>query len=679
MLRRCVVIFVLLSIYTGLAEADLYMARFKRDADFFAVERAGYEPIYYLGNGKWLVGNLAKTRGVDALSAERLPPQDKLSPLLKNGIPSFAVERNRAHLLLYLNPRMDYDKALAAIPDSAEVIEFDDRWWSAEVYIPLDELSNLVSSDLVVHVEPAGAPLTLFNDGVRETVKADWGQEYLRLKGKGVVVGIWDGGWVCADHKDFSGRITLGDNSHTDSHATHVAGTIASSGVQSEKCDGKPNQWRGIAPQAEIVSYSFDNSTSEYPVAASTYGIDVANNSWGIAVGDGYGSCDLLGYYDNLAQSFDGFVIDHKMVIVFAAGNMRTSNDCGIGSRGGYNSLPPPAPAKNVLTAGAINSVSDSMTTFSSWGPTDDGRIKPDLVTPGCDEDGKGYIQSTLPDGCYGGYGWCGTSMAAPALTGCAAVTVEAYKDKHKDSPLPSTIKAALVHTARDLGAPGPDYSNGFGRPNVVRSANLIKWGAVLESSLDSVSSEKVWDIELEADYPLRVTLVWDDPPAEPGAEVALVNDLELRAVSPSGETYYPYILDPSMPAANAKTGENHTDNVEQIEISDPESGTWQIIVTAEAMPYPPQSFSIACEFLAPTNCDVDRDGFLSDACNGYDCDDETTTTHPGAIENCFDAVDNDCDGQVNEGCGGDGDSDFSDDDEGSGGLDREGRGCGMF
>lgn len=675
MTRRISALFIIFALAVGVAKAQLYKAHFRESVDYFTLEKMGCEPIYYVGNGKWLIQNPTKVSRASMPSLDEVKPQDKFKFSLDGKIPSFALQRKRAHLLVYFNPRRSYEQIFSFISEKAEIVKFNERWWSAEIFIPLEKIFELALSDTVVHIEPSGAPIQLFNDRVRETVKADWSQEFLGLKGSGVVVGIWDGGWVDSSHGDFSGRITLGDSSHTDSHATHVAGTIASSGARSEACGDESKQWRGIVPVAKIVSFDFDNSTDEYPNAASTYKLDAANNSWGIAASEEYGSCYLLGYYDDLSRDFDDFVSEHDLVIVFAAGNMRSSNECSVFERGGYDSVNPPATAKNVLTAGAINSVSEEMTSFSSWGPTDDGRVKPELVTPGCDDEGKGYINSTLPGGCYGGYGWCGTSMAAPALTGCAAGVIESFKDKYKNSPLPSTVKAALVHTAKNLEQPGPDYSFGFGRPDIVRAANLIKWGAIVESSIDSSSSEKTWDIAVESGYDLKVTLAWDDYPADPGAEVALVNDLELRVISPSETIYYPFVLNPNKPWNNAESGENHIDNIEQILIKNPDVGSWQIIVSSYAMPYPPQSFSIACEFLASENCDADRDGFLSLACDGNDCDDSDSLVNPAAQENCYDSKDNDCDGEVNEGCGGDDDVDIDDDE--SDGLNDRNRGCG--
>lgn len=673
MAKRIAALLILFALISGVARAELYEARFKKSVDYFTLENMGCEPIYYLGKGKWLIQNPVKANRDSLIYLKEIKPEDKFG-FSDGEIPPFALKQKQAHLLVYLNPRASYEQVLSFLSKRAEIIEFNERWWSAEIFIPFESAFELASSDMVVYIEPKGAPIQLFNDRVRKTIGADWSQEFLGLEGDGIVVGIWDGGWVDSNHPDFSGRITLGDNSHTDSHATHVAGTIASSGARSEACGDEPKQWRGIVPVARIVSFDFDNSMIEYQSAISTYNLDVANNSWGIAASEEYGSCYLLGYYDDLARSFDNFVLEHNLVVVFAAGNMRSSNECGVPERGGYDSINPPATGKNVLTAGAINSVSEGMTSFSSWGPTDDGRIKPELVTPGCDEDGKGYINSTLPGGCYGGYGWCGTSMAAPALTGCAAGVIEAFKEKYKKSPLPSTVKAALIHTAKDLGSPGPDYSFGFGRPDVFRAANLIKWGAIIESDLDASESEKAWDIVVESGYELKVTLVWDDYPAAPGAEVALVNDLELRVISPSGTTYYPFVLNPENPWANAKSGENHIDNVEQVLIENPEGGNWRIVVSSYAMPYSPQSFSIACEFLASENCDADRDGFLSPVCGGNDCNDRDSSINPAALENCYDSKDNNCDGEVNEGCG-DGDIDIDEDEPDE--LNDRNRGCG--
>ena len=101
---------------------------------------------------------------------------------------------------------------------------------------------------------------------------------------------------------------------------------------------------------------------------------------------------------------------------------------------------------------GAINGNDRSATTFSSWGPTDDGRIKPDLVAPGCenprsDSSPGGSIWS-LAGGGEGYTGWCGTSMAAPVVSGGVALLREELAAQGR-AVSPSLVRALLIHTCR--------------------------------------------------------------------------------------------------------------------------------------------------------------------------------------------------------------------------------------
>ena len=162
--------------------------------------------------------------------------------------------------------------------------------------------------------------------------------------------------------------------------------------------------------------------------------------------------------------------VGKKIIQIWSAGNNRPSN-CDSGS---YDCIGFPGTAKNVITVGATNSDNDTMTSFSSWGPTNDGRLKPEVSAPGCEAGGEGFIKSTLPGDIYGSSIFCGTSMAAPAVSGTIALMLEEFASKTIE-PWPSTIKAILIHTAKDLGNIGPDYSFGYGRINAKAAVDLIR------------------------------------------------------------------------------------------------------------------------------------------------------------------------------------------------------------
>lgn len=470
--------------------------------------------------------------------------------------------------------------------------------------------------------------LVLLNDGARSVAEVDplHASPY-SLGGEGIRVGIWDGSGIDTGHPDLSGRATVAPGEYTPSscashtgcrHATHVAGTIAGDGLRSQSEGGSAEQWRGMAPAARLYSYEFlDESDlwAEVVDAIDRYDIDQTQNSWGYCIDDGDPSCapcTTYGDYEGLAEVEDRLVRGEggkALSIVFSAGNAR--NDVAACPLNGspyvnYGTLTPPGTAKNTLTVGAINGNDRSETTFSSWGPTDDGRIKPDLVAPGCenprsDSSPGGSIWS-LAGGGEGYTGWCGTSMAAPVVSGGIALLREELKNQGR-SVQPSLVRALLLHTAEDqtssLGArAGPDYATGWGLVQMRSAVQRSRGGGVFSQSLSTATPSRTELLQLDGSEPeLRVTLAWDDYAGSPAAATALVSDLDLVVTSPTGVRHYPWTLDPSDPAAAAQRDrEDHVNNVEQVLVENPEAGEWSVEVRAWALPSGPQVYSIVLD-----------------------------------------------------------------------------------
>ncbi len=216
------------------------------------------------------------------------------------------------------------------------------------------------------------------------------------------------------------------------------------------------------------------------------------------------------------------------MRIIWANGNER-GGACG----NQFNLTAPPACAKNHITVGALNSNDDSMTSFSSWGPTDDGRIKPDVSAPGCQLGGDGGVTSTWDDGGYGTI--CGTSMASPTVCGLSALILEDFKALYPTEPLPrnSTLKILLAHNAVDLGNTGPDYKFGYGSVRVKDTIDFMRAGSFLEDSVDQ-GEDKVFFVYVSPGASLlKATLAWDDPAGAVNTIPELVNDLDVVADTP--------------------------------------------------------------------------------------------------------------------------------------------------
>lgn len=438
----------------------------------------------------------------------------------------------------------------------------------------------------------------------------------LDLTGSSQTLGVWDGGKVRDTHQEFGGRVTQQDGA-TDlsDHATHVAGTMIAAGVDPDA--------KGMSYQGDLDAYDWSNDNSEMATAAAN-GLLVSNHSYGTRTGwewnsdesvwYWYGDTNIsetedyrFGFYNSDAENWDDIVYNApNYVIVKSAGNDRndvpdsqpvehqvwdSSEGKYVSSTtvrdpdGDYYSLANKATAKNIITMGAVWS-SGSMAGFSSWGPTNDARIKPDIVATGVNLNSA----SSSGDSDYTTKG--GTSMSSPTVSGSIGLLQEHYINLYEEDPLASTIKALVIHTADDLGLDGPDYSYGWGMLNTASAAEVLSNDVsneylthVQERTLISGAEheEVVWN---DGEEPLRATIVWTDPagtPVSPSVDAIdkmLVNDLDLRLVNEEGEEFEPYKHDPAGVDAPFMKGDNDRDNVEQVYIDTPEKGYYTIKVT---------------------------------------------------------------------------------------------------
>ncbi len=453
------------------------------------------------------------------------------------------------------------------------------------------------------------------NLGAAHTTKAaelwDGGSTGLDLNGEGYdKVAVWDAGAILVTHQEFTdqgaSRVTKKDGNYPSHfHATHVGGTIAAAGISSNA--------KGMAYGVDLDSYQWTNDNNEMASAAAA-GLEISNHSYGLLSGwnyngswQWYGNTNVdpnedykFGFYGGDARSMDQIAYNApNYLIVRSAGNDRgegpnqgtPEND---GGPDGFDCIGQEEVAKNVLTIGAVKELVDyenpgdvDMTSFSSWGPCDDGRIKPDVV-------GKGYEVYSTMDGNNTDYGSSnGTSMSAPNVTGSLVLLNQHYQNLNGGTPMRSaTLKAIAIHTAMEAGPdPGPDYMFGWGLVNVKKGAQLISDGQG-QNSIDERVLEGGDLYFREVNVPegtpeLRVTLCWTDPAGTPVSpqlnprDPMLVNDLDLKVITPgSSSTLYPFSLDPENPSAAATTdGKNAVDNTEMVVLTNPEPGTYTIFV----------------------------------------------------------------------------------------------------
>ena len=431
-------------------------------------------------------------------------------------------------------------------------------------------------------------------------------------------IGEWDGGYVYVFHQEFANNRIQNKNLNAvlSQHATHVAGTIMAAGVN-------PNA-KGMAFGLQnLISYDF-NSDSPEMAAEATKGMLISNHSYGYIAGWYYNSSPSgggaarwewmgnngdyedykFGLYDNTAKNYDEICYQAPYYLpVKSAGNNRGETGPAVGqtyyvqvsgawtgftrtagdiySNDSYDCLSLTSNAKNILTVGAISGIPNGpftpnniqISSFSSFGPTDDGRIKPDVVGMGVS------LTSTIPTSptAYGSLS--GTSMSAPNVTGTLVLLQEAYAQKNAGAVMRSaSLKGLVIHTADDAGNAGPDYIYGWGLVNAEKAAKVILGDGAGSTNIHKIiqdelnqGASKTISLISSGSGPLVATICWTDPAGTPTTGTTyddrtpkLVNDLDLR-ISDGTQTYLPYKLDPEQPANVATTGDNIRDNVEKI------------------------------------------------------------------------------------------------------------------
>ncbi|HRI19632.1 MAG TPA: S8 family serine peptidase [Panacibacter sp.] len=489
--------------------------------------------------------------------------------------------------LLYNQSLLQQNKLmvfLIEVNNDTVFLQFIDSFKSSATIVSLQKDANLfrikataafIKEQLINRSEVASIDLKL-NNPREETVINDHDNtvnatnlffaSYPNIKGDGLTVSVKENLFDTTDI-DFTGRYkptTLGSTERT-SHATTMATLIGGGG--NSFFTGK-----GIAWGCNISSSNFANLLPESNADYQQYGISVQNHSYGVGIENFYGSD--AGAYDA------SMIANPSLLHIFSAGNSGNLAP----TDGQYKDLPGFANltgsfkmAKNIITVGSVDSFYN-VPLLSSKGPAYDGRIKPELVA----------------------YGNDGSSGAAAITSGTALAVQSAYSQQHSGLlPANTLVKAILINSADDVFTKGPDFYSGYGNVNTYKAVKDMLAENFFADSLQQTET-KDFSITVPANAKiLKITLVWNDAPAQTNAFTALVNDLDLQLEQTNNHTtWLPWVLNsaPNTDSLNQlPTRKRDSLNVvEQITIDDPQPGNYIIHVKGFDVASGSQPFYIA-------------------------------------------------------------------------------------
>jgi hypothetical protein len=550
------------------------------------LENQGITLLSYLSNNAYYVSVNSKFYNSSSVARNvrsfvEFDPNFKIDQTIASGaIPDYAKSGNSVKVVVSYFKGVDKttisnDLAQIGVKDLKNMESFYQLYLQA----PIEKLEEIAKFNWVQNIELIPPPVESENLPGVTSHKANVlgsaipGLGY-NLTGKGVRMGIWDGN--LEKHIDHTGRVINREYEVPDSHGSHVSGTVGGAGILDPRA-------KGMAPEVQIYGWNFNTQSNGLPVhverdfAAANDGVEITSNSYGFPLATGYNTVR----YGVSDRGDDDVTVKYPYLLhVYSNGNSQTANV------GGFNTST--KASKNALHV-AANDPNDVISTYSSFGPTLDGRLVPQISAVGSSVYSLDYNNSYRVTS--------GTSMSTPGTSGTLALLYERYKNIFGARPLASLMKALVSNTAKDVGNAGPDYKYGFGNLNGLRAVKVLDNKMFHTGSVSNGASfEK--DIVVPAGLTtLKVMLAYSDIGATPGAAAISVNDLDIKIVR-GGVTILPWILNPSTPDAIATRGVDNLNNIEQITIDQPTAGTYKIIVTGTAVPMNSQEFSVVYDYI---------------------------------------------------------------------------------
>jgi hypothetical protein len=365
---------------------------------------------------------------------------------------------------------------------------------------------------------------------------------------------------------DLRGRVIINDqfDEGATAHATFMA-TIAAGGGNTSPYG------KGVAWGAGITTSDFEELLPDDGAVLTASGVSVQNHSYGVGVENYYGVESAA--YDDQALDFP------KILHVFSSGNdgdKTPSSGPYAGVTGFANLTGQFKVSKNTIAVGTSDRYGN-VVARSSRGPAYDGRVKPELIA----------------------FGDAGSSEAAAVVSGIALMLQDVYSAIHGGLPDAALVKGVLINSAKDTGRPHVDYETGYGSVNALNAIRTINDGTFRAGAVGADENTSFTVSVPPGQHELKITLIWNDPPAEAFASTALVNDLDLtvRHVS-SADSWKPWVLDhgPAALQGAATRNVDRINNIEQVTVSQPAAGEFQISVHGYSVVDGTQPFFVVFE-----------------------------------------------------------------------------------
>lgn len=613
-----------------ISSESFYVASFKAritDATRAQLARTGVDILGYEPDNSYIV---AATRA-EVAAARRLPALSVVTPVAPVRKLGIDLDAGRAFVDVTTSGS---DLASQGVLRAVDAVN---DLMTVRMTVDAEGLRALAARPDVLYIEPALQRLHTEDEKTVQTIAGNIGDDnrlvpgYLEwldkvnVNGKGITVSIVDTG-INGSHPDLADRIATtidygeGPVSEppydTGGHGTHVAGIVGGSPSGEGSTYADPEGFlygMGVAPRVQLVNQNLlglfapgtggeDNYIRFREVSKDAYdaGARVWNASWHTGQGSRAGYLAPARVFDLLTRDvLPKTPASEEFLFVFSAGNAGASGPTV------------PKEAKNLIAVGSTmsgrgihwpqTSDPDTVSSFSSQGPTKDGRIFPTVSAPGGNVISARALEGSASLACgtpVDGFAYycqiSGTSMAAPHVTGSAALIQQWWKRERGAYPSPAMVKALLVNTATDIGIPDiPNNFEGWGRVTLDPIFDRKSPPTVLDQTTTFHTAKDAFSFSVgsEGKKPLKITLAWSDAAATVGADKVLVNDLDLVVekldVGAGGtkvvEVYRGNIFANGASKRGGKA--DRLNNLENVYLSKPKAGIYRITISVANLP----------------------------------------------------------------------------------------------